>query len=91
MIICKALHSQVPSCIEKHIELHHPLRVLRSEHAGLLVTRKVSKIRSGGKSFSFLAPFIWKHPGLGADGSSFKPFRLFKSKMKTFLNHKVYS
>lgn len=65
----KALHSQAPSWIKELIEPSHPPRAPRSEGSGLLVARKVSKIRSGGRSFSFFGPSTLEpSPGLCATG-----------------------
>ena len=54
MITYKALHCRAPSYIVDLIEVYHPPRALRSEDAGFLVTRRVFKSRTGGRSFSYL-------------------------------------
>lgn len=81
---------KIPSYIKELIEHSNLLRVLCSEGLwDLWVTRKVSGIRSGGRSFSYLAPlFGTNNPMLvqGADTVSF-----FNSGVKTFLCHSAHS
>ena len=89
LITYKALHSQAPSYIEELIELYHPPRALRSEEAGLLVTRQVCKSRTGGRSFSYLAPLLWNNLPASVRGAD--TLSLFKSRLKTFLFEKAYN
>lgn len=89
LITYKALHSQAPSYIEELIELYQPPRALRSEGAGLLVTRQVHKSRTGGRSFSYLAPLLWNHLPASVRGAD--TLSLFKSRLKTFLFDKAYN
>ena len=89
LITYKALHSQAPSYIEELIEVYHPPRALRSEDAGLLVTRQVSKSRTGGRSFSYLAPLLWNQ--LPASVREADTLSLFKSRLKTFLFDRAYN
>ena len=84
LITYKALHSQAPSYIEELIELYHPPRALRSEEAGLLVTRQVCK-----NSFSYLAPLLWNNLPASVRGAD--TLSLFKSRLKTFLFEKAYN
>lgn len=85
----KALHSQAPSYIRELIELYHPPRALRSEDSGLLVIPKISRVRSGGRCFSFLAPLFWNHLPASVRGAD--TVSLFRSRLKTFLFLKAYS
>ncbi|WP_438638150.1 hypothetical protein, partial [Paraclostridium dentum] len=55
----KAWNGQAPSYIEDLIVPYHPSRSLRSQNAGLLVVPRISKVRMGGRAFSYQAPLLW--------------------------------
>ncbi|XP_029903354.1 uncharacterized protein LOC115356335 [Myripristis murdjan] len=85
----KTLDGQAPSYLKELIVPYHPARALRSQNAGLLVVPKISKTRSGGRSFQFQAPRLWNNLPISvrrADSLS-----IFKSRLKTFLFDKAYS
>uniref|UniRef100_A0A8C6LEU9 Reverse transcriptase domain-containing protein n=1 Tax=Nothobranchius furzeri TaxID=105023 RepID=A0A8C6LEU9_NOTFU len=56
LLTYKALNNQAPSYISDLIAPYVPNRALRSQTAGLLVVPRISKIRMGGRSFSYQAP-----------------------------------
>ena len=89
LITYKTLHQQGPSYIEELLEVYRPPRALRSESAGLLVTRQVQKSRTGGRSFSYMAPLLWNHLPASVRGAG--TVSLFKSRLKTFLFDKAYN
>ena len=89
MITYKALHCRAPSYIVDLIEVYHPPRALRSEDAGFLVTRRVFKSRTGGRSFSYLAPLLWNNLPASVRGAD--SLSLFKSRLKTLLFDRAYN
>ncbi|XP_070400467.1 uncharacterized protein, partial [Nothobranchius furzeri] len=85
----KALNNQGPSYISDLIVPYVPNRALRSQTAGLLVVPRISKLRMGGRSFSYQAPLLWNQlPALVREADTLSTF---KNRLKTFLFDRAYS
>uniref|UniRef100_A0A8C6M9C7 Reverse transcriptase domain-containing protein n=1 Tax=Nothobranchius furzeri TaxID=105023 RepID=A0A8C6M9C7_NOTFU len=88
LLTYKALNNQAPSYISDLIVPYVPNRALRSQTAGLLVVPKISKIRMGGRSFSYQAPLLWNQlPALVCEADTLSTF---KTRLKTFLFDRAY-
>uniref|UniRef100_A0A8C6LDP4 Reverse transcriptase domain-containing protein n=1 Tax=Nothobranchius furzeri TaxID=105023 RepID=A0A8C6LDP4_NOTFU len=82
LLTYKALNNQAPSYISNLIVPYVPNRALRSQTAGLLVVPRISKIRMGGRSFSYQAPLLWNQlPALVREADTLSTF---KNRLKTF-------
>uniref|UniRef100_A0A8C6L998 Reverse transcriptase domain-containing protein n=1 Tax=Nothobranchius furzeri TaxID=105023 RepID=A0A8C6L998_NOTFU len=89
LLTYKALNNQAPSYISNLIVPYVPNRALRSQTAGLLVVPRISKIRMGGRSFSYQAPLLWNQlPALVREADTLSTF---KNRLKTFLFDRAYS
>uniref|UniRef100_A0A8C6KA24 Reverse transcriptase domain-containing protein n=1 Tax=Nothobranchius furzeri TaxID=105023 RepID=A0A8C6KA24_NOTFU len=88
LLTYKALNNQAPSYISDLIVPYVPNRALRSQTAGLLVVPRISKIRMGGRSFSYQAPLLWNQlPALVREADTLSTF---KNRLKTFLFDRAY-
>ncbi|XP_070409963.1 uncharacterized protein [Nothobranchius furzeri] len=88
LLTYKALNNQAPSYISDLIVPYVPNRALRSQTAGLLVVPRKSKIRMGGRSFSYQAPLLWNQlPALVREADTLSTF---KNGLKTFLFDRAY-
>uniref|UniRef100_A0A665ULH4 Reverse transcriptase domain-containing protein n=1 Tax=Echeneis naucrates TaxID=173247 RepID=A0A665ULH4_ECHNA len=66
-----------------------PSRPLRSLDGGLLVVPRVSKSKSGGRSFSYQASLLWNQLPASVRGAD--SLVIFKTRLKTFLYDRAYS
>nr|XP_054591206.1 uncharacterized protein LOC129155077 [Nothobranchius furzeri] len=88
LLTYKALNNQAPSYISDLIVPYVPNRALRSQTAGLLVVPRISKIRMGGRSFSYQASLLWNQlPALVREADTLSTF---KNRLKTFLFDRAY-
>ena len=55
LLTYKALHGLAPTYLSDLVLPYIPTRTLRSQDAGLLI----SKQTAGGRAFSYRAPFLW--------------------------------
>ena len=87
--VLKALNDRAPSYLNDLIVRYFPNRALHSQTAGLLVVPRVSKIRMGGRAFSYQAPLLWNK--LPVNVQEADTLSTFKIRLKTFLFDKAYS
>ena len=80
----KALNGMAPSYLTDLLQVHHPIRTLRSASSGLLLNRPYYRTETyGARSFAVAAPSLWN--SLPVDLRNTKPLASFKKKLKTFL------
>uniref|UniRef100_A0A665UBY4 Reverse transcriptase domain-containing protein n=1 Tax=Echeneis naucrates TaxID=173247 RepID=A0A665UBY4_ECHNA len=89
LLTYKALNGQAPSYLRELIVPYYPSRPLRSLDGGLLVVPRVSKSKSGGRSFSYQAPLLWNQLPASVRGAD--SLVIFKTRLKTFLYDRAYS
>ncbi len=78
-----ALNGLAPAYLTSLQPCYNPTRSLRSQNSGLLVVSRIAKSTKGGRTFSYLAPKLWKSLPDNVRGSD--TLSLFKSKLKTHL------
>ncbi len=61
LITYKALNGLAPQYLSELLSHYSPSRPLRSQNSGHLIIPRISKSTAGGRSFSYLAPKLWKN------------------------------
>ena len=83
LLTYKALHGLAPTYLSDLVLPYIPTRTLPSQDAGLLIVPRISKQTSGGRTFSYRAPFLWN--GLPTHVRDLKGETEFTSLLKTHL------
>ncbi len=83
LLAYKALNDLAPAYLTNLLSRYNPTRSLRSQNSGLLVVPRIAKSTKGGRTFSYLAPKLWKSLPDNVRGSD--TLSLFKSRLKTHL------
>uniref|UniRef100_A0A8K9Y2X2 Reverse transcriptase domain-containing protein n=1 Tax=Oncorhynchus mykiss TaxID=8022 RepID=A0A8K9Y2X2_ONCMY len=83
LLTYKALHGLSPTYLSDLVLPYIPTRTLRSQDAGLLIVPRISKQTTGGRAFSYRAPFLWS--GLPTHVRDANSVSTFKSLLKTHL------
>lgn len=82
-ITFKASQGKGPTYLNNKIERYNPVRNLRSRNCNLLCTRRVRKVKQGGRAFSYLAQRHWNFLPEEIRACSHLP--QFKKLIKTWL------
>lgn len=82
-ITFKASRGKGPTYLNNKIERYNPVRNLRSRNCNLLCTRRVRKVKQGGRAFSYLAQRHWNSLPEEIRACSHLP--QFKKLIKTWL------
>ncbi len=60
LLAYKALNDLAPAYLTNLLSRNDPTRSLRSQNSGLLVRPRILNSTKGGRTFSYLAPKLWK-------------------------------
>ncbi len=60
LLAYNALNDLAPAYLTNLLSRYNPTRSLRSQNSGLLVVPRIAKSTKGGRTFSYLAPKLWK-------------------------------
>ena len=87
----KAMNDEAPSYISNLLELHAPIRDIRSSIQNVLVIPRVH-IKYGEKAFSYCAPKLWNDLPLYMKlSSTLTLVTAFKTALKTYLFDVAYA